>query len=181
MNKTLLYFQLVSSSIFLSCKEEQKVIEHWKGYEMVTVEQEPCLRFVHPAWVDEDSEDDWVFKRFYSNHHQLYSFIKNECGDTVKVALRKKYGPHHRLYLDHISFYWVDDYSNGGIGGSIFDLFEYYGSIPPGDSLYVSIYGLRDFYTCIVDSVRMSLIYKVGNKPVVFDRLKIDGKEIVEK
>ena len=172
---------LILISIIFACKEESKVIENWKGYEMVTVVQEPCLRFVHPVWVDEETEDEWVFKEYYSNHHQLYSFIKNTCGDTVRIALRKKYGAHHRLYIDHINFYWVDDYSNGGMGGSFFDLFEYYGIIPPGDSLYVSISGLRDYYTCIVDSVRVSFIYKIGNKPIVFDRLKIDGKDIVEK
>ena len=177
MHKIFILMNLTSVSIILSCKEEVKLIENWKGNEMVTVLQEPCLKFVSPALIDNSvfGDQGMADLALSENATMLGAYIQNVCADTVLIGLTSDYVT-HRLNVGYVGEYWDKNYLNGGaVTIYCFNPIDYYCPITPSDSVFVLIEQIRDEVACMMDSVIVHFHHKVGIKKVTPIQLEIDG------
>ena len=81
-NSIALFLVFIGLGMDWSCKKADSPM--YEPEVIVKSEDEPCIKFVHPVWVDEITYFDTTVEHY--NEFVLKAFLKNYCTDTVKVA-----------------------------------------------------------------------------------------------
>lgn len=148
---------MLGSGMHWSCKKTDS--PKYDTEVIVKSEGEPCIKFVHPVWVDEVTYFDTTVEHY--NAFVLKAFLKNYCDDTVKVAMKGPFNEVNRIYTG----YYSADFLNGeGYWSIIDDRIDTFYIIPPSDSVFMFILEERDYFIWMIDRYRIGVNFVLNKK-----------------
>ena len=153
-----------------SCKKTDSLIHEPEV--IVKSEDEPCIKFVHPVWVDEITYFDTTVEHY--NEFVLKAFLKNYCNDTVKVAMKGLFNGENRIYT---GFYSVEFIYGGGGGNIIDDLVDTFYVIPPNDSIFMYVLEERDYFIWMIERYSIGVNFVLNKKYNETQFLKIEKRD----
>ncbi len=174
---SILKFETIALSLVLfglgmqlSCKKADSSI--YEPQVIVKSDDEPCIKIVHPVWVDEVTELDDI--KMHYNFLRLKAYVKNYCNDTVKLAMGSAYEGENRLYTGS---YGADYLGGGGYWCVVDDLIDSFYIIPPGDSFFMSLIEERDYYIWMIERYSIGVNFVLNKKYNETQFLKIEKRD----